>query len=332
MFVGCRKPAPPYNLIAQESGTSVLLIGLHALNDEVVWASGTDATIIRTINGGSVWDSFQHRMDSLQFRDIHGLSERNAIVLSVGEGELSGIYHFDYDSGWNQTYEMTHPDGFLDAMDFWDHRGIAYGDAIDSKPFILVTSDSGKSWQRLDPNSLPDAQKGEGGFASSGTCVETGEDGRVWIGTGAGAKARILFSDDYGLTWSVIPTDMVSGNSEGITSIRMDKKRGFITGGDLSKVETRTNNLFFTDSFGKVWYPARPSQTLGAFYGSAFKMIGDKAVVIVCGPKGADISMDMGQSWQKITPNNLWTADLLSSGTGWLMGKSGKILKIEITN
>lgn len=330
-FYSCARPTPSYNLIPQNSKTKSLLIGLHALDATTVWASGTNATVIRTTDGGENWESFRYeKADTLQFRDIYGIDESSAYVLSIGEGSTSQIFHFHLDSGWTQLYQAEDSAVFLDAFDFWDEStGIVYGDAIDSLPYILKTVDGGKTWDRLT-NGLPLSGAGEGGFASSGTLVETGPDGQAWIGTGAGGNARIFHTKDYGNSWEAYPTPMVKGEAAGITSIRFSEGTLFMAGGDLGNADSHPNRTFFSTTNGKAWYPTAEPKTPGAFYGSAFANVGEKNVVILCGPKGADISLDLGQTWEKISPQTLWTCELLTSGTGWIMGKGGKILKIVV--
>lgn len=331
IFISCAKPTPPYNLIPQNSNTKSLLIGLHALDENTVWASGTNATVIRTTDGGEHWESYQYNIaDTLQFRDIHSIDQNSAFVLSIGNGSSSQIFHFSIDTGWTKLYQAADSAVFLDAFDFWDGMtGIVYGDAIDSLPYILKTVDGGKNWERLT-SGLPASGAGEGGFASSGTLVETGPDGQAWIGTGAGGNARILYTKDYGKTWEAYPTPMVKEEAAGITSVRYANGTMFIAGGDLANADAYPNRTFFSTTNGKAWYPTGDPKTPGAFYGSAFAKVSDKNVVIICGPKGADISLDLGQSWEKISPQTLWTADLLPSGIGWIMGKGGKVLKVEI--
>jgi photosystem II stability/assembly factor-like uncharacterized protein len=327
----CRPTPPPYTLGGQQSNTDALLIGLHALNDDVVWASGTKSTILRTTDGGEKWQDIQYpEADTLQFRDIYGLDEKRAVVLSIGEGASSAIFQYSVDSGWTQVYQMENPSGFLDAFDFWENgQGVAYGDAIDSLPFILKTEDYGQTWRRHTDN-LPAAGEGEGGFASSGTCVETGANGKGWIGTGANDNARVLFTEDYGNTWLAYESPMVKGEAAGITSIRFVGTVGFITGGDISKKEEWSKNVFWSDTQGKSWYPLPQPKSPGAMYGSGFAKVNDQYITLICGPEGADMAMGIGSEWKKISPDNLWTATLLPSGVGWLAGNKGRILKLVL--
>ncbi|MFZ9044865.1 MAG: WD40/YVTN/BNR-like repeat-containing protein [Cyclobacteriaceae bacterium] len=318
-------------LEVQNSATDALLIGLHAIDENVVWASGTNSTIIKTNDGGMNWKSIEYpNADTLQFRDIHGLSKNQAVVLSIGEGEASSIFHFSVDSGWTGVYQMPFENGFLDAFDFWENgTGIAYGDAVDSLPFILITKDFGLTWYRQTQN-LPLAGEGEGGFASSGTLVETGAEGKGWIGTGAGGNARILFTEDYGNSWLAYETPMVKGKAAGITSVRFEGTVGFITGGDISKKEEWSKNVFWSDTQGKSWYPLPQPKSPGAMYGSGFAKVSDQYVTVICGPEGADLAIGIGAEWKKISPDNLWTATLLPSGIGWLAGNKGKVLRLKL--
>ena len=331
VICSCKPSPPPYDLLPQDSQTDALLIGLHAIDENIVWASGTKSTIIYTLNGGDKWTSVIFPdTDTLQFRDIHGWDDKNASVLSIGEGNASSIYHFNVDTGWTKTYQMPYEQGFLDAIDFWENgHGIAYGDAIDSLPFILKTEDYGLTWYRITEN-MPNAGTGEGGFASSGTCVTTCPDGKVWIGTGANGNARIIHSNDYGMAWTAYTTPMVKGDAAGITSVRFVGKVGFMTGGDLAKKEEWTQNVFWSDTNGKSWYPLPQPKTQGALYGSGFAKIGQEYVTITCGPEGSDLSLSLGGDWTKISPDEYWTATLLPSGIGWLAGKGGKIRKLVL--
>ena len=64
-----------------------------------------------------------------------------------------------------------------------------------------MTADGGANWTRVPPAQLPAAATGEGSFAASGTCVETGADGRAWIVMSTPAHARLLRTNDYGRSW-----------------------------------------------------------------------------------------------------------------------------------
>lgn len=330
-LVGCQKKNIRFDSQVVESGTDALLIGLDAFDEDIIWASGTNATVLKSNNGGDSWQSFQYAAaDTLQFRDIHGLNAQEAIILSAGEGKASQILYFHQEKGWSQVYQMQNEKGFLDALQFWPNgTGLAYGDAIDSSAFILKTTDFGKTWTRIAKQKAPQARKGEGGFASSGTNIVTIEGGEAWIGTGAGSNARIFYTNDYGESWEVFKTPMVKGEAAGITSVRYETGRLYIGGGDLSIENEYTNNLFYSVDKGENWNTLPQPLTKGAFYGSALTTYADQFLYLVTGPKGADVWIEEQNEWINVSNFNLWTATFINQNTVLLAGRNGEMLKIS---
>lgn len=270
--------------------TSSLLQAVSMVDERTVWISGHNATFTRSIDAGESWEVFQHPTgDTLQFRDIHAFDSERVLLMSAGPGPLSRMYSFTRPDQWQLTFVMEDSLGFLDCIDFWDdQRGIAYGDAIDNYPYILLTQDGGQSWQRADTTSLPVAGKGEGGFAASGTCVTTGSDGTAWIATGAGGNARFLITQDHGQTWQSVDSPIVKGDAAGNTSVAFVGQTGFATGGDLLQPSAYTDNCTFTFDGGRSWTLGNTPQTKGAFYGGALTKAGDTHFAFACGPNGID--------------------------------------------
>src|SRR5262245_53883446 len=99
---------------AQVSGTKTRFRGLCVVDSKVVWASGTQGTVLRTIDGGRTWQakSIPGTLD-LDFRDIHAVDERTAHALSSGEGEKSRIYRTtDGGNTWTVQHINRDPKGF----------------------------------------------------------------------------------------------------------------------------------------------------------------------------------------------------------------------------
>ncbi|MCP4457605.1 MAG: hypothetical protein GY816_06205 [Cytophagales bacterium] len=317
----------------QNVGTNALLQAISIVDKNTVWISGHNATFARTINGGESWEVFQHPTeDSLQFRDVHAFDESKVVLMSAGPGSLSRIFTVENRIEWQENFIMRDSLGFLDCIDFWDsERGIAFGDAIDDYPYILLTLDGGTIWNRANTDQMPKAGEGEGGFAASGTCVTTGANGLAWIATGAGGNARILFTGDYGASWESFESPIVKGEAAGHTSIDfVDSSNGFITGGDLTITDAYTDNCAFTSDGGKTWTLTSQPITKGAFYGSSRVHIGDQNFTFVCGPNGLDYSSDLGQTWTQLDSLNYWAINMHKSGIGWASGKDGVIIKIEL--
>jgi photosystem II stability/assembly factor-like uncharacterized protein len=335
LFSACATLQPPVvSFEIQSIPTKSLLQAISAVNDSVVWVSGHQATFARSLDGGKNWKVFRHPADTIQFRDIHAFDAKHIVLMTAGTGAQSRIFTVEDGVVWTERYVMEHPDGFLDCIAFWDDkRGVAYGDSIDEFPFILLTENGGKNWKRIVYENLPKAGKGEGGFAASGTCVTTGPDGLAWIATGAGGNARVLITKDFGKTWSALETPMVRGEAAGHTSVDfIDAKTGFITGGDLAIRDAYTNNCFFTTDGGITWQPTSRPITKGAFYGGSIAQVGKHALTFACGPNGLDYTSDLGKSWAQLDSANYWAVHITPSGTGWAVGKEGRVVKIVVQN
>ncbi len=315
-------------LSPQPSGTPALLQAVSTVDDRTVWVSGHDGVVLRTLDGGTAWTPVPTPvLDSLQFRDVHAFSAAEAALLTAGSGNASRIYH-TADAGvtWSLAYLMEDDRGFLDCLDFWDDRGIAYGDSFDGVPFVLRTSDRGRTWARLGPVGLPPALEGEGGFAASGTCARAGPEGVGWIATGAGGAARVLRSDDYGATWHAADVPVVRGDAAGLTTLSFAGDTGLALGGDLAQMDAPTANAARSSDGGRTWTASPPPRMVGPVYGSG-RVPGTRAVV-VAGPAGADWSPDMGLAWAALDSVSFWAVGFASPAAGWMVGPDGRITKV----
>ncbi|MEO9872229.1 WD40/YVTN/BNR-like repeat-containing protein [Ekhidna sp.] len=313
------------------SPTDALLQAISIIDNQSVWMSGHNGSFIRSLDGGESWELFIHPTgDTLQFRDIHAFNEKKVILMSAGPGTLSRIISFETPNQWKENFVMKDSLGFLDCIDFWDgQRGIAYGDAIDAYPYIMLTINGGQSWSRADTTYMPKAGKGEGGFASSGTCVTTGEAGKAWIATGASGNCRFLITNDYGQSWKEVESPLITGEAAGNTSVSFIGEIGVVTGGDLLKPSEYTNNNAFSQDGGMSWILGNQPQTVGAFYGSAITKIDDQPFAFACGPKGLDYTLDFGKNWNRLDTLNYWAVSV-KDNIGYAAGTNGKILKISL--
>lgn len=321
---------PPIKVDSIQTNTKALIIGLDVWDKNHIWASGTNGNILQSTNGGHSWEAYVYEaVDTLQFRAIKALSATEALVMSSGEGNASQILKFSNKEGWQLLYEMPFEKGFLDAIEILPNgKAIAYGDAIDSNYFILLSDTSLMNWTRV--TNTPNAAIGEGGFASSGTNIAVGEKGEVWIGTGAAGQANVLYSKNYGTNWTKIETPMIVGEAAGITAIRQQKDFLFITGGDLAVSDQYTNNLYTTSTNGERWEALTQPRTKGAFYGAATQKINESIAIIICGPKGADIKLSEDSEWKNLSENDLWTVEFISNNTALIAGRGGYMIRVEI--
>jgi photosystem II stability/assembly factor-like uncharacterized protein len=326
-------PAPARQWTAQDSGVKARLRGVSAVSDRVAWASGTDGTIVRTVDGGATWQRLTVTdAEKLDFRDIDALDERVAYALSIGPGEASRIYKTsDGGQTWAKQFVNADPKAFFDAMTFWTpERGIAISDSVDGHFVIMLTRDGGRTWTRAPLAGLPPALPNEGAFAASGTNVAVYGRDRVWIGTGAANKARVLRSSDGGRTWLIADTPLQAGPSAGIFSIAFrDATHGIIVGGDYKKESDAIDNVAVTADGGATWTPVK-THGLSGFRSVVSYLPGpgasSTATAIAIGPSGADISTDDGRTWQPIDCPGYHTFSVAPRGTtAWAAGEQGRI-------
>src|SRR6202521_272218 len=224
-------------LTPQNSGTTQLLISVSPVNDRVVWAAGAGGTSVVTTDGGTHWTAaVVTGADTLQFRDVQGVSDKIAYLRSVGSNTTDFRIYKTIDGGATWTIEFTNQtqNAFYDCFAFWTpNRGIAHSDSVNGVFPDLRTTD-GMTGEDIRAN-MPAALSGEASFAASGTCVATQGGRNAWIATGGSAIARILATRDGGDTWNAYDTPLVSSPSAGaITVAFRDPSNGIVGGGDLA--------------------------------------------------------------------------------------------------
>ncbi len=320
----------------QKVETNESFRGLSVVSENVIWASGTGGTVIRTTDGGEKWSVFKiPDADKLDFRDIEAFDENTAYILSIGDGEASRIYKtIDGGKNWKLQFQNTNEKAFFDALAFWDSKnGIAMSDPVGGEYLFYATSD-GENWEPLGRKSATEftkpvganAKEGEAAFAASGTCLLSHGANEVFLISG-GNDARVFRSADRGLNWSISNTPIVKGTpGSGIFSIAMrDKKRGVIVGGNYEKPDEVNNNLAFTKDGGKTW---KPGKGLNG-YRSAVDYI-DKKTLIAVGTNGSDLSTDGGKTWRSLDKENYNVVRAKGKRAIWAVGPKGLVLKYSI--
>lgn len=317
--------------VVQPVGTTQRLQAVSIVDARTVWVSGTGGTYARTTDGGATWTvGVVPGADTLEFRDLHAVDARTALLLSAGTGHASRIYKTtDAGNTWARVFTNDEPRGFFDCMGFWDaRRGLAFSDAVDGHFGLIITRDGGDTWQRVPAVALPPALPGEGAFAASGTCVVTQPGGAAWVGTGAsGIRARVLHTPDYGQTWTVADTPVVSNSpTSGIFSLAFqDARRGWALGGDFGKPTERSRNVARTTDGGRTWQLVGSTNLGGSVFGAAW-VPGTDALVAVA-PTGSDLSTDGGVTWTRLDSLNYWSVAFHDYQTGWAVGPGGRIAR-----
>src|SRR5690349_8662031 len=67
-------------------GTAVSIRGLSVVNDDVVWVSGSNGMVGRSVNGGKTWQWINVKgFEKTDFRDIEAFNAQTAIIMGISE-------------------------------------------------------------------------------------------------------------------------------------------------------------------------------------------------------------------------------------------------------
>jgi len=332
--------------------------GLDAVSRKVAWVGGSAGSVFRTVDGGDTWQDVSPPAATppLLFRDVEAFGSNRAVVLAIGNEppDASRIYRTE-DGGqtWTQTFTNADPAAFYDCMAFSDARhGLALSDPPDGKFRIIATHDGGRSWQVRSNAGMPPAISGEFAFAASGTCITTTGKHDFWFATGGGAQARVFHSRDFGRTWTVADTPVLSAAAGGIFSLAFrDARHGFAIGGDFLATGEAVDALAVTSDGGSTWRLI-PAEAAPAFYrsGSAFvqRPAGHHSrawlrkhrgharshaslTALAVGPTGSDISYDGGNTWTAFDPasGGFDSVECAGDGSCWASGENGKVARLK---
>ncbi|WP_344866264.1 oxidoreductase [Amycolatopsis ultiminotia] len=309
------------------TGVSAQFRGLSAVSAHVAWVSGTEGTVLRTVDGGRSWAAVgPPGTGALEFRDIEAFDADHAVVLSIGPGSDSRIYRTD-DAGahWRQTFGNPDQAAFYDCLAFFDPwRGLAMSDPVDGRFRMQATSDGGRSWRQLPDDAFPPALPGEAGFAASGQCVSTSGPFDAWLATGGGARARVLHSGDGGRHWSASDTPLPSSASAGVFAVAFRTPwQGVAIGGDYASPDTPGPAVAFSGDRGHRWHTP---QQYPPGYRSGLAWRG--GTVVAVGPGGSDLSHDGGHAWTPFDTGSFDTVDCTPTGSCWAGGVDGRVARL----
>ncbi len=314
----------------QTSNSTADLRGIHSIGGGVAWASGTNGTVLRTEDGGYVWQSctVPPGAEKLDFRGIQAFDANTAIVMSSGKGDLSRLYKTsDGCHSWKLVFTNPDKDGFWDAIHFdrgqW---GWILGDPVGSRFVLFASDDEGRTWNRQLNEGLSADSATQGAFAASNSSL-TGLYGAINFASGGTAGAFV-----YSLQQAEICLDNCSkedvatsenksswerrevpigshSEASGIFSLAERREttgpnwwKGKIVavGGDYLKPDQSNATAAFSSDGGTTWNPAQTSP-LG--YRSAVAYEPSFKTWITVGPNGTDVSTDDGKNWCALHPD-----------------------------
>lgn len=337
-------------LTPQSSGTTQLLIAVSPVNSRIVWAAGTGGTYVVTTDGGEHWKAgVVPGTEKLQFRDVQGVSDKIAYLLSIGNNTTDFRIYKTVDGGATWTKEFTNhtPKAFYDCFAFWSpDLGITQSDAVKGV-FPDIRTTDGMTWQSIAGN-MPPALKGEASFSSSGTCVATEGDENAWIATGGSKIARILATTDGGDTWNAYDTPLKSSPTAGGFSVAFrDSDNGILGGGDLATKDPNHAATATSHDGGKTWTLTNKPPLKGAIFCLSYARPSDHhhedgdhgfdRLVVVTGETAPNFDSgaaawtpDEGQTWHKLPKvSGYWGVAFADPHAGWFVGNNGTILKIS---
>jgi photosystem II stability/assembly factor-like uncharacterized protein len=308
----------------QDAHSTADLRGIHNVGNGVAWASGTNGTVLRTLDNGATWTACSVPTDAekLDFRGIQAFDANTAIVMSSGKGDLSRLYKTtDGCKSWKLVFTNPDKDGFWDAVVANPASAVVIGDPVEGRFKLFASSNNGfERWfpfehpERAPKLSLPLPQsRSEAFFAASNSVLLGNASHGVTFVTG-GADGSWL----YQTIWHSWPMNanfpkfriaqipIAKSESAGAFSLSLNSGchrhncSWVIVGGDYRISEQSSQTSAFSGDGGQNWHS---SETMPHGYRSSVAYDADLKAWITVGPNGTDISTDDGRNWRAVHPD-----------------------------
>lgn len=333
MFLSCKstfKVAERKDIILD----SVSIRAIMPMNGGV-WFGGTNSKAgFLSFQNDSETKIVKLQNEKTDFRSI-GNNGKDVLLLNAGSpANMYKLNTYGYSCASSLIYSESGEKVFYDSMfiDIWTGFGIVIGDPTEDCLSILLTEDSGKTWNKIPCANLPKTVDGEAAFAASDTNVKI-VNGVIYIISG-GKKSRLFKSSDKGKTWEVFNTPIIQG--EAMTgAFSMDfynNKKGMIVGGNYEQQKDNSANKAFTKNGGKTWKLVSVNKSFGYASCVQFMPKSNGKVIYTCGTSGVYYSTNYGKKWHKILEDtDFYTLRFSSDKHIYLAGKN-KVTKIKISH
>jgi photosystem II stability/assembly factor-like uncharacterized protein len=301
----------------------VSLRGLSVVSDKVVWVSGTNGTVGKSIDGGDTWNWMTVKgYEKTDFRDIEAFDEKTAVIMGIAEPAYI-LKTTDGGISWNVVFKDNTKGMFLDAMVFFNEQsGMVIGDPVDNRMFIGWTFDGGNNWRGIPYQNHPVVDSGEACFASSGTNIAVLNPGEAVFVTG-GLHSRMYIRDKKYEMPILQGKESTGANS---VAVKPGKKSNIIivVGGDFNTKDATEKNCCITRTGGKTFsVPATPPHG----YRSCVEYINNDNW-ICCGLNGVDYSKDNGSTWEWISKDSFHVCKKAKNGTAVFFAGNGGVSKL----
>lgn len=347
----------------QDSHTTADLRGIHNIGSGVAWASGTNGTVLRTLDGGNKWQTcaVPPGAEHLDFRGIQAFDLSTAIVMSSGKGDLSRLYKTtDGCRTWKLVFTNPDENGFFDAI-HKTSQGKIYllGDPVNQIFALFSSEDNGDTWFAAGEQGR-EAQPNESSFAASNS--ELADYGPFLLfGTGGAVSAHVftttttcspppnnpkgpaVYNCTVGFRGNEVP--MGSGTAaSGVFSLaarpliaknRVSTALVVAAGGAYDHPKESVRTAAVSADGGLHWDLA---QTPPHGYRSSVAYDDTLKTWITVGPNGTDISTDDGKNWRSVHPDETLhetpDADLNWNALSlpFVVGPKGRIGKLDRTH
>jgi hypothetical protein len=310
-------------VVVVEQGQKVSIRGLSMPTASVVWASGSNGMVAKSVDGGKTFrwmrvEGYARR----DFRDIEAFDSSTAIIMAI-DTPSHILKTTDGGKTWRKVFEDVRPGMFLDAMDFSGKNGVVIGDPINGKAFMAVTSDKGDSWM---PKETPDSMiDGEAFFASSGSNIKIigAKPNSKTLFVSGGIQSRLFYNGNP------MKLPMQSGkNSTGANGLALhpNQKQGIIIGGDFAN-DKRSDSAILLFSLSPLVKFSSPVTPPSGYKSAAVYL--SPSTVLLCGTSGVDLSLDGGLNWKNISKLGFHVAVKSPDGRfGIVAGGNGRIAKV----
>jgi photosystem II stability/assembly factor-like uncharacterized protein len=313
--------------VMESSGTTADLRGIDNVGGGVAWASGTNGTVLRTEDGGYLWQAcaVPPGAEHLDLRGVQAFDANTAIVMSSGKGDLSRLYKTtDGCQTWKLVFTNPDKEGFWDAVRTDPDTGAVsvLGDPV-AGAFRLFTQDPGthEFSAKLHADNLPiwhgnplRAAVGEAAFAASNsTLILKGKLVALAFVTGGNKSEFIEYIPDIMANhtmysdWNRAPLPFAAGESSGaFSAVVCSCERDWryfpivVVGGDYQQPDATSGNAAVSYDAGLHF--ERPDTPPHGYRSAVAYDAATKAWITV-GPNGTDISTDDGRNWRALHPD-----------------------------